>query len=170
MELNDEQKQRVAAWIEEGLKLSDIQQRLGSEYDLRLTYMDVRFLVDDLKLMPKDPVSAEPTQPVVAQDASGGGDLPTAAAEEPEVLPPAIDPFAAAGAGGKVNVKVDEITRPGAMVSGSVTFSDGKKAGWYLDQMGRLGMVPEEQGYRPPKADVAEFQMALERELVRMGM
>jgi hypothetical protein len=56
------------------------------------------------------------------------------------------------------------------MVSGSATFSDGKKAGWYLDQMGRLGMVPEEQGYRPPSADVAEFQMALERELVRMGM
>jgi hypothetical protein len=31
-------------------------------------------------------------------------------------------------------------------------------------------MVPEEQGYRPPQADVSEFQMALERELVRMGM
>jgi hypothetical protein len=67
-------------------------------------------------------------------------------------------------------VKVDEITRPGAMVSGSVTFSDGKKAGWYLDQTGRLGMVTEDPGYRPPQADVAQFQIALEQELVRMGM
>jgi hypothetical protein len=46
-----------------------------------------------------------------------------------------------------VKVKVDEITRPGAMVSGSVVFTDGKKAGWYLDQTGRLGMVTEEPGY-----------------------
>jgi hypothetical protein len=173
MELTDEQKQRVAAWIEEGLKLSDIQQRLGSEYEIRLTYMDVRFLVDDLKLMPRDPVVlAEPTPPAAALPGDSGlpdAGTPRDAAVEAELLPPA-DPFARAGLGGGVKVKVDEITRPGAMVSGAVTFSDGKKAGWYLDQMGRLGMVPEEQGYRPPQADVAEFQIALEQELTRMGI
>ena len=36
---------------------------------------------------------------------------------------------------------------------------------WYLDQYGRLGMVPPEPGYRPPDADVAEFQASLEKEL-----
>ncbi len=38
---------------------------------------------------------------------------------------------------------VDTVARPGAMVSGSVTFSDGQKGHWYLDQMGRLGVAPE---------------------------
>ena len=168
MELTDEQKQAVASWIEEGLKLSDIQQKLGSQFDLRVTYMDVRFIVDDLKLMPKDPVVNEPA----AAAASTPPDA-SQASPEGEPLDPLMgdaDPLAAAGMGGKVAVKVDEITRPGAMVSGSVTFSDGKKAGWYLDQTGRLGMVTEEPGYRPPQADVAQFQIALEQELVRMGM
>jgi len=65
---------------------------------------------------------------------------------------------------------VDQIARPGALVSGKVTFSDGQKADWYLDQTGRLGVVPAQQGYKPPAADVQEFQMALQEELQRMGM
>jgi hypothetical protein len=65
---------------------------------------------------------------------------------------------------------VDKVTRAGALVSGNVTFSDGQKAGWYLDQMGRLGMAPTEKGYRPSPADVEEFQLALEKELARLGM
>jgi len=48
--------------------------------------------------------------------------------------------------GGRVAVKVDDITRPGSVVSGSVHFQRWQKSGWYLDQLGRLGMVPDEQG------------------------
>ena len=70
---------------------------------------------------------------------------------------------------GKVAVKVDSITRPGAMVSGSATMSDGKKVDWYLDQYGRLGMVPPEPGYRPQQSDLVEFQAALEKELMKQG-
>lgn len=159
MELTDEQKHKVAAWVEQGAKLSEIQQRLGDECDVRLTYMQVRFLVDDLKLTPKETAPPEPAAPA-APEATPPAE-PEGAILPDEVLPPAS---------GRVAVKVDEITRPGAIVSGSVTFSDGKKAGWYLDQMGRLGMVPDEQGYRPPQADIAEFQIALEKELVRLGL
>ena len=54
MQLDDQQKKIVAGWIEEGLDLSAIQARLESELDIRMTYMDVRFLVGDLELMPKD--------------------------------------------------------------------------------------------------------------------
>src|SRR5689334_12029302 len=54
MNLDEAQRKKVAAWIAEGLKLSEIQNRLASELDVRLTYMDVRLLVDDLKLTPKD--------------------------------------------------------------------------------------------------------------------
>ena len=70
---------------------------------------------------------------------------------------------------GKVSVTVDQLTRPGALVSGKVKFSDGANADWYLDQTGRLGVVPQQQGYKPSALDVQEFQMALEREMVKLG-
>ena len=71
---------------------------------------------------------------------------------------------------GGVSVSVDTLARPGALVSGKVTFSDGNRAEWYLDQSGRLGLVPQTPGYRPPAGDVQQFQMALESELSKMGM
>lgn len=156
MELTDDHKRKIASWIDEGMKLSDIQARLAKEDDLHLTYMQARLLVDDLKLTPKE---VAPPERAVSLEAS------------PILSPSAAQPMslAPASAGG-VAVKVDDITQPGALVSGNVTFSDGKKAAWHLDQMGRLGMVPEEQGYRPPQKDVAEFQTALEKELARLGL
>jgi len=68
-----------------------------------------------------------------------------------------------------VAVVVDHLARPGAVVSGKVTFSDGNKADWYIDQNGRLGLAPQQTGYRPPAADLQQFQAALESELSRMG-
>jgi len=62
------------------------------------------------------------------------------------------------------------MTQPGMAVSGKVTFSDGKNALWYVDQYGRPGLVPEEKGYRPSREDLQEFQLALDKELTRMGM
>ena len=49
MQLDENQKKTVAGWVEEGLDLSAIQSRLESEMDVRMTYMDVRFLVGDLE-------------------------------------------------------------------------------------------------------------------------
>ena len=66
-------------------------------------------------------------------------------------------------------MSVDRVTRPGAVVSGNVTFSDGKSAQWYLDQLGRLGMVPKEQGYRPSQNDLMGFQAQLQKELAKLG-
>lgn len=159
MSLTDEQKTKVAAWIEEGLKPSDVQSRLESEFGLRVTYMDVRFLIDDLKLMPKDPAPPEPPKPA---------ETPVVPAPD---AAPAAAPLADAGAAQPgVKVKVDELTRPGSVVSGRVTFTDGQVAEWYLDQTGRLGMVPPSPGYRPPENDVAEFQIVLEQELAKLGL
>jgi hypothetical protein len=146
MNLDDAQRKKVAAWIDEGLKLSDIQKRLETDLGLRLTYLEVRLLVDDLKLKPKDP-PPPPKQAVKPED----------------VLSPA------ASAPGKVSVTVDQLARPGAMVSGKVKFSDGKSADWILDQAGRLGLVPGDKGYKPPAADLQEFQVALQQELQKLG-
>ncbi|MCU0788247.1 MAG: hypothetical protein MUC91_08670 [Verrucomicrobia bacterium] len=161
MNLDDNQKQQVAQWLDAGAKLSEIQSRLDSEFGLKLTYMEVRFLVDDMKLTLKDPEPSksadEPAQPMV------GGHKP-----EPASPLAGMKPDAKRAKG--VSVTVDTLTKPGTLVSGKVTFSDGNMADWYLDQTGRLGLAPKTEGYRPSAADVQEFQVALEREITRAGL
>jgi hypothetical protein len=167
MNLDESQRKKVTEWIGQGLKLSDIQSRLGSELGLTLTYMEVRLLVDDLKLTPKDverPKTPQTGLGATTTSAPAGAGAPTAAPASPEVPPSGVP------AAGGVSVVVDHLTRPGALVSGKVTFSDGNRAEWYLDQAGRLGLVPQQPGYRPPAGDVQQFQAALESELSKMGM
>jgi len=152
MELNDQQRQAVRQWAAEGLGLSEIQQRIKEEFGISMTYMDVRFLVLDLDVAVADkeePVSGTPP-----------GDLATAA--EP---PPAPGP---GGAGG-VSVEVDVVTKPGAVVSGTAVFSDGVRAQWFLDQMGRLALDAGQPGYRPSEQDVAAFQQELQAALRKKG-
>ena len=60
MNLDEAQRTKVVEWVAQGLKLSDIQTRLVSELGVTMTYMEVRFLVDDLKLTLKDPEPAKP--------------------------------------------------------------------------------------------------------------
>ena len=48
--LTPEQITKVSAWVAEGATLSQIQERLSSQLEVSMTYMDVRFLVDDLNL------------------------------------------------------------------------------------------------------------------------
>ena len=158
MQLTEEQKKQVIQWIAEGNKLADVQRRLADECDIRLTYMEARLLIDDLQLTPQDP--PEPVKsPMTAE-------TPPAAPSSPLVA----DPDAPLSPAGKLVLKVDEIMKPGTIVSGSVTFSDGGKAEWYLDQTGRLGMNPATPGYRPPEPDIQEFQVTLDRELTRLGI
>ena len=161
MNLTEEQRQQVAKWIEQGAKLGEIQNRLASELGIKLTYMEARFLVDDLKLVPKDPERPKVVEPPAAKPPLTTQPVPGAEAV-PDVLPPLAG-------GGKVLVTVDQITRPGAIVSGKVTFSDGQVADWYLDQTGRLGVVPKQQGYKPAAADVQDFQLALQQEMAKLG-
>jgi hypothetical protein len=152
MNLDETQRQTVSKWISEGAKLSEIQNRLLSEFKLKFTYMEVRFLVDDLKLTPHDPEPPKPAAPPV-EAAKPGAKL------SPEPAP----------AMGNVSVSVDQLTKPGAMISGKVTFSDGQTADWYLDQTGRLGVVPKQAGYKPSAADVQDFQTALQTEIAKLG-
>ncbi len=165
MNLTDAQKQQISAWLEQGLKVADVQKKISAELGLSMTYMEVRFLLDDLRLKPKDP--EPPKQPAPASPLAA----PAAAAPAPGGLAPA--PAAAAevpspGLGG-VKLTADAIARPGTIVSGKVTFSDGQTADWYLDQMGRMGVVPAQKGYKPSQMDVMEFQELLQVELQKMG-
>src|SRR5688500_15293872 len=54
MNLTPEQKQAVASWVTAGDNLSVVQKKLSEQFQVSLTYRDVRFLVDDLNLELKD--------------------------------------------------------------------------------------------------------------------
>jgi hypothetical protein len=147
MKLTDEQKAVVSRWISEGATLADVQRRLKDEHGLGLTYMDVRFLVDDLQLQLKEqPKQSEAVDRLAAAKQEGeserqGGGAPT----------------------GGVRVTMDAVTRASALASGKVTFSDGETADWMLDQTGRLGLNPTKTGYRPSESDIMAFQQELQR-------
>jgi len=161
MQLNDEQKKLVAQWVKEGAGLSEIQRRLTGQFQLNLTYMDVRFLVLELGLDLQEKAKSSSSR----NDLSKPPPLP---AEDTGAGVPGLEPEPMPGAGG-VTVDVDRIMRPGALVSGTVVFSDGVKATWALDQMGRLALGGTDKTYRPSAQDVQEFQVTIARELQKRG-
>lgn len=151
--LSEEQVAQIQGWADEGAGLSEIQRRLNSEMGVKVTYMEVRFLIDDLKIQLKPD---EPETPEVDEEeeesADAAGDAEGVADGDPELLE-----------GGKVSVTISELQRPGALVSGRVTFANGKGADWWMDQMGRLGMNADDADYRPTESDMMGFQQELQR-------
>jgi hypothetical protein len=189
MSLTPEQKAAVASWVQAGENLSAVQRKLAEQFKVNLTYRDVRFLVDDLDLALKDPAPKVDTSDVskapaparppaaaapekkgfldkakeklgLAKDETADEDLDEAGLED-EGLP----------AGSSVKVDIDKVTLiPGALASGSVTFSDGVSAKWIIDQMGRPGFTEVSQpGYRPSPADGQAFMQELSMQLQRRG-
>jgi len=169
MQLTDDQKKTVAEWVRNGASLSDVQRRLTAELGVSMTFMDVRFLVIELGVAVQD---KRVTKPAVASPLGGApeeGAFP--AAGEDADAPLAGGPLAGPDAlgGGAVSVELDRIVKPGSIVSGSVTFSDGVTAAWALDQMGRLSLSAPRPGYSPPPEDIPVFQQELRQALERRG-
>lgn len=141
MSLSDEQKQSLAQQLADGASIADIQRTVNDEFKIGMTYMEVRFLIDDLdievpNIKPEaDKAEAEEATPAEAELVQG------------------------------VTVEVDKIKQPGAAISGEVRFTDGQTAKWYVDDMGRLGLNPAEEGYQPSEEDIQEFQMKLREQL-----
>ncbi|MCH8473650.1 MAG: hypothetical protein LAT55_00295 [Opitutales bacterium] len=166
MQINAEQKEAVAQWVKEGVKPAEVQKRLQEEFGVAMTYMDVRFLVDDLELewvdqkAPQD----EATKHLSADQAVAAGAKETSPAADATPAADELQPV------GNIQVEVNKVTQPGTLVSGQVTFSDGVKAEWGLDQMGRIMMQPEKEGYQPDQEDVQAFQEELQKTLESQGM
>lgn len=168
MQLTDDQKKTVAEWVRGGASLSDVQRRLASELGISMTFMDVRFLVIDLGVAVQDKRVAKPAAASPLGAAPEEGAFPGAADEaEPMGGAPLAD--ADALGGGTVSVDLDRIVKPGSIVSGSVTFSDGVTASWALDQLGRLALSAPRPGYSPPPEDIPVFQQELRQALERRG-
>jgi len=174
MELSQQQREAVSQWIAAGDSLAVVQRRLSTEFSVSMTYMEVRFLVDDLGLELKTPDKPKPVDPAPSTiapeapvDPLAGADAPGSA--EDGFASDLADEFGKPQAPGDVKVEVDRIMRPGMVVSGSVTFSDGKSAKWALDQTGRLMLDAGTPGYKPPPADIQVFQQELSVQLQRHG-
>ena len=153
MDLNDTQRTSLIGWVQDGSSIAEVQNRLREEFSISMTYMDVRFLVDDLDIPVTEPevVSEEAAE----SENADSEEIPT---EDPELV------------GGALSVDVDPVTPPGALVSGSVCFSDGKRMSWQLSAGGQLGLIPgDDPDYRPLPEDVEAFQTQLQKVLQEKG-
>lgn len=147
MSLTNEQKSQVAERLANGAGIADIQRLIVDEFKINMTYMEVRFLMDDLDLDLAPPPVPEPELEAEADTIADA--LPA----EAELV------------GGEVSVEMDKIKRPGAALSGTVTFSDGVSAKWYVDPYGRLGLDTDQEGYQPSPEDIETFQLELQRQM-----
>jgi hypothetical protein len=176
MQLTEQQSQSVREWVAAGLSLADVQQNLKTEYGITMTFMDVRLLVLDLGAAVKDkpePKEKAPVPPMpqhviedeegLPEDDQGAGMDASDTSEEP------MRQDGEAPIGTSLFMTMDSLVVPGAMLSGNVTFSDGTKARWLIDQYGRLGIEPDTPGYRPSPEDLKAFELQLRSELQRKG-
>jgi len=198
MSLTPEQKQAVVSWVAAGDNLSAIQKKLTEQFQISMTYRDVRFLVDDLNLELKDaapkidasdvtkakapaaPAAARPGTPEKkgffdkAKEKLGlAKDEPAEAGAPPadeDQLEEELDDLPPAGPS-NVTVSVDNVTLiPGALASGTVTFSDGVTGKWIVDQYGRPGFTEiSKPGYRPNPSDAQAFMQELSAALQKRG-
>jgi hypothetical protein len=172
-DLTDEQKQAVSQWAEEGATLNDIQSRLKKDFGLTMTYMEARLLAVDLEVHLKDKTVKPQVEPEAAAVPAASAEA-MAESDEEAFTDLGEEVFSDEGvpAEGAVpfEMAADELIVPGALVSGSATFSDGTKTKWFLDQMGRLSLKADQPGYQPPQVDVPKFQQGLEKILTKMGL
>lgn len=201
MTLTSEQKATVSTWIAAGDNLSAVQKKLREHFQISMTYMDVRFLVDDLNLTLKDPapkadtsdvtkakVPAAPKPAPPAAPAKKGlldkakaklglakgtpaEEASDLAADDVDANTAALEDDALPPVPGNVTVELDALTlQPGAIASGTVTFSDGVTGKWIVDQYGRPGFTEISQpGYRPSPEDGQAFMQELDAALRQKG-
>jgi len=151
--LTDDQVSRLREWAEAGDGVPEIQKKLREEFDLRVTYLETRFLLEDLKIELKPTPEPEPAKPEE-----------TGAEEADEESDASAD-----GAGGGVALTVDSVLRPGAIISGKADFGAGQVATWWLDQMGRLGLDAPDPAFRPSEEQAIAFQNELRKVLRKSG-
>jgi hypothetical protein len=147
MDLSKEQKEQLQSWITTGLSVPAIYKLISNEWKNPMTYMELKFAIDDLNLeFPKEIKIPE-------AEAKKEDLIPLNGEEEPH----------------KVTMEIDKIMRPGAIISGTVAFSDGMTGSWQLDQRGRIAISPATEAYHPSQEDIHEFEKQLQEALHKAG-
>ena len=177
----------ISKCIDDGMSLSEIQKALVAQFDLHLTYMELRLIAADLQVSwdkqdakaeaahphtqpaPKAVAHAQPAQHGMRDDAAAPeADAYADDAMDADTDFPAEDDAAAAddaAPASKTTVEISQIVRPGTSLSGKVHFGSGASGEWYVDGMGRLGFEPDEGSSKPNDQDIREFQVELRRAL-----
>lgn len=146
MQLSPKQLDAIKEWIAKHFTLAQIQSEFKNAFDISLTYQELRMLFAENNLE---------IQPKASQEKS-----PQATGKDPlsEPTPPQ-----------SVSVTLDPIQRPGVLMGGSVTFSDGMTGTWQLDAMNRIGISPSQEHYKPSQKDLKDFQLEIQK-LLQQGM
>jgi hypothetical protein len=172
MTLTPEQKKSVSEWVAAGDNLYAVQKKLADQFKVSMTYMDVRFLVDDLNLELKDPAPKADASDLSKGTAAKPDAEKAGLADSSTVKAgPGTDdgePIAEEAApGGAVSVAVDKVSlNPNALASGTVKFPDGVTGRWMVDHQGRPGITEVSRpGYRPSPADAQAFMQELSQAL-----
>lgn len=146
-QLSPEQIQSIRDWAEEGLDLNAIQKKLHEELGLKPTFMDTRFLLQDLDIHIKQPEPAPQPDPSAAHAAPADAPAPLL---------------------GKTQVSVDEVTPPHALIAGKVLFKSGARGVWDIDRTGRINW--DATLGEPTADDLREFETELQSVIrSRMG-
>lgn len=138
-QLSPEQVQSIRDWAEEGLDLNAIQKKLHEELGLKPTFMDTRFLLQDLDIHIKQPEPAPQPDPSAAHAAPADAPAPLL---------------------GKTQVSVDEVTPPHALIAGKVLFKSGARGVWDIDRTGRINW--DATLGEPTADDLREFETELQ--------
>ncbi len=164
----EERNQLIVDSINSGMSLSDLQQKLSSEYGENLSYLELRILASELAIdwekqnKPKKAAPAPPPPPSQpepeAKDVEAEEDFPEEDAAEED--------FPEEEGEGHSVVTVDDTPKPQTAMSGSVVFPSGAKASWFMDRFGRLGIADLEEGApQPTQEDLDDFQVELQKAL-----
>jgi len=150
--------------LNQGMSLSDVQKALAEQFDIRMTYLDLRMVATELEVDWKKqdkPIPAKKEEDVEEdaaelQEEDWDEEENDLADETSDAPPPAT---------GKTKVTISKLIRPGAAISGDVEFSSGAKGEWFVDSMGRIGFNPAEGSGQPNQNDLREFQKELQKAL-----
>ena len=154
-----ELKEIITKMLKEGAGLAEIQSRLASEYQQKMTFLDLRLIVVEIEDAAKTLDKGDKRNEEKKDDKQNSeASYETIDNEEDEKY---VD--AEVMDEGSTVVEVDKLVKPGTAISGSVKFASGVKAEWALDNFGRLTL--HNSSGKPTQEDIVMFQQELSKKL-----
>jgi hypothetical protein len=160
--MDKELEQQIAAFMTEelakGTNLSALQNMVNEKFQTHLTYMEIRIIASELQV---DWNATDP-KAIAAAKEKAKKEEEARAAEEAARLAAENGEVPEGEASGKCTVTLNKVNPPGILASGTVTFSGGSTADWYVDQTGRPGLG-NLKGNQPTQQEAEEFMMELQK-------
>ena len=137
-------KKIIAENLNNGMSLNNIQKLLADEYNVRRTFLEIRLLAAESEEI--DWSRQDPAEPAPKEEKE----------EKAAVNVPDGEP-------GQIVLEISKITRPGAVMNGTVRFPSGITGEWLLDNMGRPDF--DNLSGQPTQEDIQAFIQELRNRL-----